>query len=160
MSKKKTAVPDTTSTVQLSNEQLVRAALNLPSDEFELGGRRFKVVDLGYDDYLEFLNLLSPFVDIVVGKITGNISVPGIDLDVNNMNSASFIALIGNKLPELATIVCRQTEPSITVEEVKALARKPTALIPPVIKQVTQNGMVKDFTDFFGQVTGILKVVR
>jgi hypothetical protein len=117
-------------------------------------------VDLGYDDYLEFLNLLSPFVDIMVGKLTGNISVPGIDLDASNMNTASFIALIGNKLPELATIVCKQTDPNITIQEVKALAKKPTALIAPVMKQVQQNGMVKDFTDFFGQATGILKAVR
>lgn len=152
----------TTETPQLNNEDLVRAALNLQADEFVLGDRAFKVADLGYDDYLLFISLLSPFVDVVCSTFmnAGNITVPGISLEVNGMSASKFIALVGKQLPELAHLVCKQTDPTITVDEVKKLAKKPTALIDPVIKQIVQNNIIKDFSAFFGQAMGILRAAK
>jgi hypothetical protein len=40
----------------------------------------------------------------------------------------------------------------VTAAEVKAWSKKPFKLAEIVLMQVARNGMVKDFTDFFGQM--------
>jgi hypothetical protein len=148
----------------LTQEQLQRAAVNLPADEFMLGDRIFKVVDLPYDDYTTFMGYIAPVVENICKKIilsrTGVELPGGINVEASSFAAFDLLQVCGKYLPEMAHIVCKQTDPEITVEEVKNLAKKPLPLAHVVLKQIIQNGMISDFKDFFGQMIGLLKNLR
>lgn len=145
------------STQAITPEELVRAAINLPADQFKLGDRTFNIVDLPYDDYLEFTTNLAPFIEKVSSSLLSKFNVPNPDLVTTpEFNTSSIIASIGHNLPKLVQIICRQTDPFITTDDIKELAKKPTALIEPVIKQIKQNDMINDLASFFAQGMEIL----
>lgn len=150
-------------TTSISEERIVEAATNDPAlspDEFRLGDARFKLVYLPYDDYLSFLTYLRPFMEMIAGAVSKkrNVSVPGIDLgpapafDMDNL-----IRFCGNSLPEMVRLVCKQTAPDITVEQIKEGGKNPFVLASIVIRQVAKNQMIKDFADFFAQMTPLLQ---
>jgi hypothetical protein len=146
----------------ISDYEKTRAAINAPSSHFELGGRKFNIVDLPYDDYLQFVQYLTPFIDGFAARLIGSkvgFSIPGVDLGPA-ITVSSVIDMCGKQLPEMAQIVCRQTDPAITVEEIKKLAGKPGALVAPVIKQLTANRILEDFTTVFAQLTMILPTAK
>lgn len=155
----------TTTTPELPIETLNGAMLNLPSDEFILGGRIFKIVDLPYDDYTMFVSLMAPVVTQIVNKMilsqNGGVELPGgITLDSATFTAFDFLTVCGKNLPEMACIVCKQTDPNITVEDVKLLAKKPMPLAEVVVKQIVRNGMIRDFTAFFQQAVAMMKSFR
>ena len=143
----------------LTLPEIHRAAFNLPADQFALGDRLFQLQDLSYDNYLLFLGYLTPLIEVVVQRAAGSagVSIPGIDLQSNALSANNILKLCGKELPEMVQIMCRESAPDITVEEVKALAKRPTVLVTAVIKQIKQNGMIQDFADFFGQVLSVVK---
>lgn len=142
----------------ISEGELTRAALNLPANEFMLGERKFEIKDLSYRDYLAFTRYLTPFMEAVGSRLISDklgVSVPGIDLG-GAISATSIIDFCGEKLPEMVQIICRQTDPSITVEEIEALAKKPSALIGPVVQQIVHSKVVSDFASFFAQAMTLL----
>lgn len=154
----KTALPDEP-TLTLTPEDLTRAAVNLPANEFLLGDRTFYIKDLPYDSYIAFISYLTPLVEAVVSRMVGNsgVSIPGIELQSSAFSAAKVLQLCAKELPEMVRLICRETDPDITVETIKELAKKPTALVAIVLKQIDQNGIIKDFADFFGQVVAVMK---
>jgi hypothetical protein len=149
-----------TSAPTLTEQDKLRAALNLPADQFALGDRVFNIVDLPYDDYIHFVNYMTPFLELLVSRVSQKfttVQVPGIEIKPETFNAASLITSVGKSLPEMVQIICRQTDPDITIAEVKRLAKKPTVLAVAVMKQIKQNGIIRDFSDFFGQVVGAMK---
>lgn len=150
------------STAALSEKDIIRAATNSPllaNDKFQLGDRVFPVVDLPYDEYVTFISLLSPLFEAMAGAVTakyGTDAVPGISLDASKFNPGLLLKLCALALPDLVHIMARQSDPKITVEDVKKLGSKPTTLAVAVIKQITQNGMIRDFADFFVQMVGVM----
>lgn len=149
---------------ELTNADLGRAMLNLPADEFMLGDRIFQIVDLPYDDYTMFLGYIAPLIENICKRIvlskSGGVELPdGIKLDASTFGAFDLLQICGKSLPEMAQIVCKQTDPDITVADVKRLAKKPLPLADVVLKQIVQNGMIKDFKDFFGQMISMLKAM-
>ena len=145
-----------------SNEDKIRAAVNAPASKFVLGEREFEIKDLPYDDYLEFVGLVTPLIDTLINrvKVKNAAHIPGIDLDVKTISAANILEFCGSSLPKMAALICRQTDPSITEEDVKKLAGRPTALANVVMQQMAQNGIIQDFTDFFGQMVKTLQISR
>jgi hypothetical protein len=141
----------------LTEAQKVRAAVNDPADKFTLGGRVFNIVDLPYDDYLRFIVLLEPLLKGIVGAATSSISIPGMEFSASTLSASSIASFCGESLPEMVRIICSQTEPDITAKEVKTLGKNPFQLAKVVMKQVAQNGLIKDFTDFFGQILPLIQ---
>jgi len=154
-----TPTTDTPATPQLTDAQKTRAAVNDPADHFILGGRTFKIVDLPYDDYLRFILLMEPLVQMLVQSASqsGKVSIPGMELDTSSISAMGLARYCGDSLPEMVRIICSQTEPEITVEEIKKLGRNPFVLAKIVILQVSQNGIIRDFTDFFAQILPLFK---
>lgn len=144
---------------KLTEQDKIRAAVNAPADTFVLGDKTFEIKDLPYDDYLQFVGLVSPLIDVLVNRVKTQMSatIPGIDLDTTKFNAAQIIQFCGSTLPEMVHIICRQTDPDITVDEIKRLAGRPTVLANIVMQQMIQNGIIQDFTDFFGQMVRTLR---
>lgn len=148
----------------LSREQIERAAFNKPAEEFTLGDRTFLIQDLPYDDYTEFVSHLAPVVEQLFSKLVMSrvgVELPnGINIEPSSITAFDMIKVCSGSLPEMAHIICRQTDPTITVEEVKRLAKTPIAIAEVVIRQIVLNGMIKDLLSFFGQMISMLKALR
>lgn len=158
----KTSAPEINSDVTvpaLTSLQLTRAAVNLPVDQFQLGDRTFTIQDLSYDSYITFIGYLTPLIENVVSKIANNqgVSIPGIEMQSSLFSATNILSLCSKELPAMVQLMCRETDPSITVEQVKELAKRPTVLVTAVTKQIKQNDMIKDFADFFAQVLSVVK---
>lgn len=143
----------------LTQRDVTRAAVNLPAGQFALGERIFDIHDLSYDSYIAFIAYLTPLIEHVVQKIAGGqgVVIPGIDLSTSLFSATNILSLCGKELPEMVQLMCKESDPTITVEEVKALAKRPTVLVSAIIKQIKQNEMIKDFADFFAQVLSVMK---
>jgi len=145
----------------LSEQEIAAAVTNSPAlspDEFKLGDRTFKVVHLPYDDYVVFLSYLQPFLNALVGKLAekANLAIPDLDLG-ESFEVSALVKFCLDSLPEMTRIVCKQSAPDITVEEIKVLAGTPFALADVVLKQVAKNRMIRDFADFFGRIAPLFK---
>lgn len=154
MAKKTEHSSEPTNAPVLTDKEKIRAAVNLPADQFQLGDRVFEIKDLPYDDYITFVAYVSPLIDSLVSRIAANapVAIPGLQLSGTTFSALSILTLCKDALPKMVCIMCRQTDPSITEDEVKKLAKRPVVLANAVIKQMQQNGIIKDFTDFFGQM--------
>lgn len=163
--KSKTPAPEVSSDpitpVVITEVEKTRAALNLPTNQFMLGDKVFTISDLSYDDYLRFIQFAQPLIETLISKVVTSrntgIKIAGLNLSPEQINIGSLIQTLGNTLPEMAQLICKNTDPDITVEEVKKLAKTPFPLANAVFMQVKQNGMIKDFSDFFGLMTKALK---
>lgn len=160
----KTAVPETPA---LTTQQIVAEATNDPAlaqDEFKLGDRTFKVLSLGYDEYLEFCSYLTPLFGAVAGLVSKNIrekqgvEIPGIDLNTDNITPGSLLAFAKKDLPTMVAIICNMEaivseDPTKRVDAlwVKKHAKTPWQLADIVMKQVAKNNIIGDFASFFVQ---------
>lgn len=156
------AVEETPAEPKLAEAEVIRAATNSPElsrTEFKLGDKTYKVIDLEYDDYLLFVSLLSPILDVFISKITSkpNISVPGINVPVEQVSVASIIKYSAQNLPEMVRLICKATTPDITVEEIKKQGRSPFKLATIVLLQIMQNNIIQDFADFFVQIAPLIR---
>lgn len=142
----------------LSGVELTRAALNGTVSEFVLGDRTFKIADLPYRDYLAFVRYLAPLFDAAGSQMVSaklGITVPGLDFGPG-ISASGILDACSDVLPNMVQIICRQTDPTITVDDVMDLAKRPTALVGPVIAQIVQNKMIEDFSNFFGLLNTLL----
>ena len=143
----------------LSKLSIVRAATNDPAlseRKIVLGDRTFPIVDLAYDHYILFLAQLQPLLVGILGSIPG-IKTLGL---TSTVTPTALIAYCGASLPEMARIVCAQTDPEITVVEVKLLGKTPFKLAELVLAQIEQNHIINDIRDFFVQLAPLLKLVK
>lgn len=150
--------------VVLTEAQILEAATNSPvlsPDEFQLGDKTFKLVYLPYDDYVQFLGHLQPVLEALVNKKAekAGIAIPGIDLSAS-LNPSSILKFCSSSLPEMVRLICKQTDAKITTADIKTLARSPFALATIVLKQVSKNEVLKDFTSFFAQVTPLFRTAK
>lgn len=146
---------------ELSERDKVFAATNDPSlapDKFKLGDRTFKVVHLRYDDYIKFLSLLKPFID-GLGKAVAakaGMQIPGITLVPDKLDASMLMDFCLAELPEMVRIVCAQTDPNVTVEQVKEWAGDPFTLCAIVLKQIALNNMIGKIASFFATMLPLL----
>ena len=175
MASKKSVASETNPTPStekaLSKTQIAAATSNSPAlapDQVKLGDRTFAILDLEYDEYLAFTSHLEPLLKSVAGMVTkrANISIPGLEADMSEINVSFLMKFCGKALPEMAVIVLnmeervaaesagRPTDPAklVDVAWVKKNARNPMALAGIVMKQIAKNNMIMDFLDFFVQV--------
>lgn len=141
---------------KLTEKQVVAAATNAPElseDEVLLGDRVVKVVDLPYDDYVTFLAYLQPAVEAFAAKLG---EAAGVELRGSALPVGDIIRHCCDALPQMALLVCKQTNPEMTIEEVKALGKTPFRLAGVVLKQVEHNKMIQEIGDFFVQVMVLL----
>ena len=158
-----TVVETPTESPKLSKEEQIQAAVNSPElseQSFQLGDQTFKIIDLPYDDYLQFVSMLSPLLDAFISKLTPAASIPGINLDSGKVTSAALLKYCGTTLPEMVRIICSQTDPAITVETIKAKGKNPFRLAGIVMQQISRNNIIGDFADFFAQIAPLLRLVK
>lgn len=146
---------------ELTKEQIFDAARNEHHKTFKLGDREFPIKDLDYDSYLEFLELTHPILQVVIGslEVVSNNGDPDVSFNPAGFDVQKMIQLAGKSLPRMVWLCCKQTDPKITVEDVKRLARRPQAMIQIVIEQVRHNQMIKEFADFFKQASQSLRAL-
>lgn len=144
----------------LNDREIIRAATNHPdlADDFIVLGtepntRTFPIVDLPYDDYTRFLVLLQPVIQLAAGKLA---SITGMQI-TSPINIMDVIKECADSLPELATIVCQQSDRTISIEDVKVLGKTPFKLAEVVIKQIERNRMIGDISDFFVQILPLMR---
>lgn len=140
----------------LSQADIDRAATNdpAPSPSFTLGNREFKILDLPYKEYIRFFSHLKPMVGAVVGAIAMSRGVP---MGTPAFDSMSLITYCSDELPEMVRIVCAQSDPTITTEEVMELGKTPFALARVAAMQINRNNMINDFMDFLKETLPLLK---
>jgi hypothetical protein len=160
MPKRKQTTPVTPPTP----EAIVQAATNNPqlaTDEFKLGDRVFKVIDLDYDSYIRFFAYLRPLINAVASGMAQRqgISIPSIELPESSLSATRLIDFCIADLPEMVRLICAQTVPDITVEEVKTNGKTPFVLAAIVVKQLVRNNVVAQFTSFFGQILPLMKML-
>jgi hypothetical protein len=146
--------------MELSQTEIVRAATNDPElapVSFTLGDRTFKVLDLEYDSYITFLAKLEPLLKALANQFTG---VQYDYVGDAKLNVTDLFKYCAEAIPEMATIVCRATDPDITVDEVKKLGKNPFKLAAVVLKQIEQNRIIADIASFFAQILPLLRVGR
>jgi hypothetical protein len=131
--------------------------MNDPTDVVvKLGGREFPIKDLPYDDYLQFLLKLQPLLESIVGKIA---SFKGVSMDTGeSLTSSALLKYCGTALPELVRLICKQSVPDVTTDDIKRLCPSPFLMASVVMAQVQQNRMISDFADFFGQVLPLMNL--
>lgn len=138
---------------------IVRAATNDPAlakDTATLGDRTFPLVDLPYDDYIRFLALLQPLLETLTSQLARTAGI-GTGL-ASILSPNALVKYCAESLPEMVCIICEQTDPTITVSEVKRLGKTPFALATIVLLQVQQNRIIADITDFFVQILPFLNM--
>jgi hypothetical protein len=145
----------------LSEREINFAATNSPDlapDEFKLGERTFKVMNLRYDDYIAFLGYLKPFLDGIGKAIVSSkgIKVPEIEINPSTLNASTLFQFCLKDLPAMVRIVCAQTDKTVTVEQIKEWAGEPFTLCEIVIKQIVRNQMIAHFSSFFAHLLPIL----
>lgn len=149
-------MPETTPT--LTEEQIIAGAKNDWGKEFTLGDRTFEIKDLGYFDYVEFVGLVKPLVEVAASALSmgakdGEMTV---DFDPSGLDFDQIFKLCGKELPKMAGIVCRQTDPKVTDRQVAELARRPQRLVEVVLLQVAHNNMIQEFGGFFQRLTAMV----
>lgn len=149
----------TTNVIDISEHDKVRVATNSPTlakDEFTLGDKTYKIVDLSYDNYLLFMTHLGPLLEAVVG---GVLSVQGMPISTGSITPKLILDHLAGSLPELACIVCNETDPEMTTSQVKKLGKTPFKLAEIVIKQIEHNKIIADIASFFAQMLPVIKTV-
>lgn len=150
---------ETTATAPaLSDTEVIRAATNDPAlseRQIKLGDRTFTIVDLEYDDYLVFITKLAPLMKAFA---SGLLASKGIGSESPSLDPLAIIEYCASDVPELALLVCSQTDKTITLKEVKKLGKNPFNLATVVLKQIEQNNMIGDITSFFAQILPLLRV--
>lgn len=153
------------------SEDLVHAVRrNDHNKSFKLGNRTFELKDLSYDDYVQFVKHSGPLVESVVSVIQPVLKndkdgqlVTDFELSVKGLDMDGLAELAGHNLPLLAQLACKQSDPSITIEQVKDLAmhrdnesRGPMALIEVVLKQVAHNKIVEEIAAAFPRLGSLV----
>jgi len=131
------------------------AATNAPSlsdIEVSIGDRSWKVVFLKYAEQVKFLALLQPLMESLAGKMAG------ID---SGMTAAGLLKYCGGNLPEMAAIVCRQTDSTVTAEQLVAIEGvSPFKLASIVVSQIKRNQMIEEIVSFFEQIVPLMKMSK
>jgi hypothetical protein len=152
------SMEQTETKTELTQKEIVRAATNdaaLAEVKVKLGDKEFPILDLPYDDYIKFLAHLQPLMEVFIGKIG---SIQGVEMPAaSSLNAASLVAYCAADLPEMVQIVVGQSDPTITIEEVKRQGKNPFKLATIVLEQIQQNRMIADFSDFFVQILPLMK---
>lgn len=123
--------------------QMALAAKNDSTETFEFGGRTFKLLDLQYDSYIEFMEHMAPFIELVMS--------PG--ASGHAVSVTEFVKFAGKSLPRMAVLMLNGQDPTVTEEWVKANTKNPYTLAELVLQQVVKNKMIEDFAGFFVSLT-------
>jgi hypothetical protein len=140
----------------MTQVEIVRAATNDPSlalRTIKLGDREFPVLDLEYDDYMLFIAQVQPLIEALLGSLPG-VKNTGL---LDSLTPATLITYCAKSLPEMARIVCAQSDPTITVAEVKKLGKTPFVLATVVLAQIEQNQIITAVKSFFEQIAPLLR---
>jgi hypothetical protein len=143
-------------------EQIIAAAKNEYDKEFTIGegkdAKTFQLKDLGYFDYIEFIQLAKPLVTLAATALEMNSKDGEMKVDFNpaNIDFDAIIKMCGKELPRMAGIVCRQSQPDTKDKQVAELAKRPQRLIEIVLLQVAHGKMIEEFGGFFQRLTAMV----
>jgi hypothetical protein len=144
----------------LSQTEITQAVRNEAAGTFTLenpitkASRTFELKHLSYDAYLEFCELAHPILSTLSGALDMGNKGGEFKLEFNplNIDYKTVLKLAGKELPRMVLLCCKQTDPRITLEEVKELGHRPQQLVQVVLKQIKHNEMVKEIADSFPQI--------
>lgn len=156
MSRTKKAVePD----VVITEAQKLEAATNDPAlskDEFQLGGKTYKIVHLKYKSYVAFLHLLEPVMKGVIGVMSQQAGIGLAGIDLGKVDTSSLVGLATNNLSALVQIICSQTE-TISVAEIEEMETTPFDLANIVFMQVRKIKLGDQFSAFIMRISQEMK---
>jgi hypothetical protein len=157
-------------TPELTQQEKLSAALNLPAhakdtEHFKLGDREFTVLDLNYDDFMEFIGYMQPLVDSIASGFAGALlkkpsqDLPGITLpNPASFSFGSIIKYCSKDLPKLVVLVCntearQKEEKSLEVTEkfVRKNLKDPIQAVEIIMLQANKNQMISRIGSFFVQ---------
>lgn len=142
---------------KLKAVEVIRAATNSPelsTIKVKLGEKEYTVVDLPYDDYIEFLAHLQPLIEGLLSKLA---QAKGIEFNAESLTTSGLLKYCSKALPEMARLCLKQTVPTITSEEIKIAGKTPFALAVVVLKQIEQNKIISEISSFFVQMAPLLR---
>lgn len=125
---------------------IVNAVINNSDEVVEFGGKTFKILDLPYDGYIEFLNLLTPIIEPIFRQD------PNSDIEIKTL-----ITGLGKSLPRMVFLMFNHQDSEVTEEWIKKQAKTPYVLAEIAMKQVTKNRMIAEFADFFVLLMRMMK---
>lgn len=111
---------------------------NDQGDIIPFGGKDFKLLSLKYEDYCEFLELMTPFLEPLFN------SDPNTGVDIK-----SIVKMLNRNLPRMTFLMFHSQDANVTEEWIKENAGSPFELAGLVFKQMEKNKVIKDFADFF-----------
>jgi hypothetical protein len=139
--------PQQTST--LDERTKAFAATNDPAlspDSFTLGPKTFPIVFLKYKDQITFISQLQPLLTM----FTPDSGTPkGLEEIVSSISVGGLMKYCLTGLPEMVALICRNTDPTITVDYVTEHAVSPFQLCGIILQQVAMNNMLGDIISFF-----------
>lgn len=154
------------------SDELIHSAVNNDyNKKFILGDRVFDLKDLEYDDYVLFIKLSQPIVESIVGVIQPVIMqakdgkmISDLDLDLSGIDVQVIADLAGYNLPLMTHLCCKQSDPRVTIDDVKKLSmiknssgvRGPLQMAEVIMKQVVHNQMIEEFVNFFPRLGGLI----
>lgn len=153
---------------ELTATDQVKAARNEGYGEFTLTNpdtlesKTFELKHLSYDAYIEFCTLAHPIISAIGTGLAVNNTKTGelsFDFDPTNLDFKELLKMAGDQLPRMAYLCCKQSDPKVTVADVKRLGYRPQVLLNVVLEQVRHNRMVQEFADFFPQVVAKLQAL-
>lgn len=125
-----------------SKMQIAQAVSNSSDEFFEFGGKQFKLLDLCYDDYIEFVEHMSPFIEKVMKASMSD-----------NMDIMGFVRFAGKGLPRMVWLMIHKQDEAVTEDWVKENAGTPYVLAELAFRQVVKNRMIEEFARFFASLS-------
>lgn len=152
--KKKTSLSTTDIAKATRNEGYGTFLLENPhANDGKGDSREFELKHLDYDSYLEFCDLARPILQTVAGGLDlGGLASGDLQFNPAKIDFGEILRQAGSELPRMVWLCCKQTDPKITLEEVKRLGYRPQAMLTVVLKQIKHNEMVQEFASFFPKI--------
>lgn len=144
-----TSTPAPQQTVTLTEREKAFAATNHPAlapDSFTLGERTFPVLFLKYKDQIRFIAELQPLLRMFG---VDSLSPEGLEDIVDKFSMSGMMQYCMEGLPAMVTLICQNSDPSITVDYVLAAAQSPFQLCGIIMQQIAVNNMLNDIAAFF-----------
>lgn len=144
----------------LTDEIVHNVIRNEHHKTFTLGTKEFERKDLAYDDYIQFCSLITPLIEKIFSAAKPKVSIEGpngpeldFDFDTSVIDAKTLVQMGAEALPLLAWLCCRQSDPSISIVDIKKLCGgKPWPLLTIVFQQIKHNKIVEDLCGFFPQM--------
>jgi len=150
--------------VDLTQKEIVEGMTNDPAfnpDEVTLKDKVYKIAHLEYDDFSKFTSYFEPMLRKILAKMKEIQDTAVTEKkDVSELANVDVMELLkecADNLPLMGQLILKQTQPDITVEEVKKICGDPFTITELVLLQMAKNRMVEKFSAFFPHLMSLIR---